>query len=167
MLESIRNSTIYNVSSRMYYQYFTFKGLEYTGNIVFSLIFLQIFFQRNIFRKLRIRVISSSQWSVVSEVLFEEMCADFWGLHKNNYAFHFTFFKNISVSFVLPLTIKRDITLHKRATVHIWFIGPWRINGISFPNWWNSFTLRIFPSEYILTVVVTAWLSFTSSLVNC
>ena len=40
MLESVRNSTIYNVSSRIYYQYFTFKGLDYTRNIVFSLIFL-------------------------------------------------------------------------------------------------------------------------------
>ena len=66
LLESVRNSTIYNVSSRMYYQYFTFKGLDYTRNIVFSLTFLQSFFQRNIFRKLRITVISSNQWSVVS-----------------------------------------------------------------------------------------------------
>ena len=40
MLESVRNSTIYNVSSRIYYQYFTFKGLDYARNIVFSLIFL-------------------------------------------------------------------------------------------------------------------------------
>ena len=61
LLESVRNSRIYKVSSCMYYQYFTFKGLGYTRNIVFSLIFLQIFFQRNIFRKLRITVISSSQ----------------------------------------------------------------------------------------------------------
>ena len=61
LLESVRNSIIYNVSSRMYYQYFTFKGLDYTRNIDFSLISLQIFVQRNIFRKLRITVISSSQ----------------------------------------------------------------------------------------------------------
>ena len=54
LLESVRNRTIYNVSSHMYYQYFTFKGLDYTRDIVFSLIFLQIFFQRNIFRKHRI-----------------------------------------------------------------------------------------------------------------
>ena len=50
----------------MYYKYFPFKGLDYTRNIVFSLIFLQIFFLRNIFRKLRITMISSSQWSMVS-----------------------------------------------------------------------------------------------------
>ena len=61
LLESVRNRIIYDVSSRMYYQYFTFKGLDYTRNIVLSLIFLQIFFQRNIFRKLRITAISSSQ----------------------------------------------------------------------------------------------------------
>ena len=61
LLESVRHSTIYIVSSRMYYQYFTFKGQDYIRNIVFSLIFLQFFLQRNIFRKLRITVISSSQ----------------------------------------------------------------------------------------------------------
>ena len=62
LLESVRNSTIYNVSSRMYYhhQYFTFKGLDYTGNIIFSLIFSQIFFQHDIFKKLGMTVISSS-----------------------------------------------------------------------------------------------------------
>ena len=38
-----RNSTTYNVSNRLYYQYFTFKGLDYTRNIVLSLIFWQIF----------------------------------------------------------------------------------------------------------------------------
>ena len=47
LLESIRNSIICNVSSHRYYQYFTFKGLDYTRNIVCSLIFLQIFFQRS------------------------------------------------------------------------------------------------------------------------
>ena len=63
LLESVKNSTIYNVSIRIYYQYFTFKDLDYDKNIIFSLIFLQLFFQRNtnIFRKLRITVISSSQ----------------------------------------------------------------------------------------------------------
>ena len=63
LLESVKNSTIYNVSIRIYYQYFTFKDLDYNKNIIFSLIFLQMFFQRNtnIFRKLRITVISSSQ----------------------------------------------------------------------------------------------------------
>ena len=35
LLESVRNSTIYNVSSRMYCKYFTFKGLDYTRNIGF------------------------------------------------------------------------------------------------------------------------------------
>ena len=30
---SVRNSTIYNVSSRIYYEYFTFKDLGYTRNI--------------------------------------------------------------------------------------------------------------------------------------
>ena len=39
LLEPVGNSTIYNVSGRIYYQYFTFKGLDYTRNIVFSLIF--------------------------------------------------------------------------------------------------------------------------------
>ena len=64
-------------------------------------------------------------WLVLFE-LFEEMGAVglYGGLHKNNYAFHFTFFKNVSVSFVVSLTINRDITFHKRATVHIWFIEP-------------------------------------------
>ena len=37
---------------------------------------------------------------------------DFLGLYKNNYAFHFTVFKNVSVSLVVSLTIKTDITLH-------------------------------------------------------
>ena len=140
LLESVRNSTIYNAISRMYYHYFTFKGVDYTRNIIFSLFLLQIFFQRNIFRKLRIKVITLP----VSEmgqyflsylrkcVLQTYEACDFWGLHKNNYMFHFTFFKNVSVSFVVSLKIKRDITLNKRATVHIWFIEPWRINGISF-----------------------------------
>ena len=56
-----RNSTICNVSGRIYYQYFTFKGLDYARNKVYSLFFLQIFFQSSIFRKLTITVISSSQ----------------------------------------------------------------------------------------------------------
>ena len=149
---------------------------------------MQVFFQHNILRKLRITVISSSQCSVVStfwvtwgNVRCKLMKPDFWGLHRNNYAFHFTFFKNVFVSFVVSLTINRNIKFHKgatvhiwfiepwriRATVHIWFIEPWRINGISFPIWWNSFTLCIFRSMYILTVVITTWLSFTFSLVNC
>ena len=50
------NSAIYNVSSRMYDQYVTLKGPDCTRNIVFLL----IFFQHNIFRKLRITVISYS-----------------------------------------------------------------------------------------------------------
>ena len=33
-------------------------------------------------------------------------------------------FSKIFVSFVVSLTIKRDIALHERATVHIWFIEP-------------------------------------------
>ena len=57
----VKNSTIYNVSSRIYYQYFTFKGLDYTRNIVYSLLFVQIFFQRSIFRRLTVIDISSSQ----------------------------------------------------------------------------------------------------------
>ena len=61
LLESVKNSAIYSLSSRMFYQNFIFKGLGYTRNIFFSLIFLQIFFQLNIFRKLRITVITSSQ----------------------------------------------------------------------------------------------------------
>ena len=171
LLDSVKNSTIYNVSSRIYYQYFTFKGQGYTRNIVFSLISLQVFFQRNIFRKLRITVITSSRWNILLLFeLFEEMCdVDLWsswflGVTQKNYAFQFTVFY---VSFVLSLTIKLDITLHKRATVHVWFIEPWRINGISFPIWRNSFTFCIFRSKYSLTVVVTAVLSFSSSFVNC
>ena len=154
MLESVRNSTIYNVSSSMDYQYFTFKGLDYKKNMVFSLVFLQFSFKCNIFRKLRIAVISSSQGSVVntfwviwgntrSRLMKPQIFGDY--IHKNNYAFHFTFFKNVSVSFVVSLTINRDIMFHKRATAHIWFIEPWRI---SFPIWWNSFTLCIFRSKY-------------------
>ena len=33
LLESVRNSAIYNVSSRIYYEYFTFKDLGYARNI--------------------------------------------------------------------------------------------------------------------------------------
>ena len=44
---------------------------------------------------------------------------DFLGLNKNNYVFYFTVFKNVSDSFIVFLAIKRDITLHKRVTVHI------------------------------------------------
>ena len=156
MLESVRNSTIYNVSSRMYYQYFTFKCLDYIKDIVFSLILLQIFFQRNIFRKLRITVISSSQWSVASTfwVIWGNVRCRlvkpliFWGLHKNNYEFHFTFLENAPFSFFVSLTINRDISFHKRVTVHLWFIESWGINGISFPIWQNSFTLCIFRQKY-------------------
>ena len=36
-----------------------------------------------------------------------------------SYAFRFIFFKNVSVSLVMSLTIKRNITLHERATDHI------------------------------------------------
>ena len=64
MLESVRNSAIYSVSSCIYYQYFTVKDIEYTRNIFYLLIYLQI--QRNIYRKLRITIISSSQWNVVN-----------------------------------------------------------------------------------------------------
>ena len=111
----------------MYFQYFTFKALD----VVISLNLLQIFFQRNIFRKLRIIVITSSHWIVVSifwVIWGNVRCRlmkplTFWGLHKNNYAFHFIFFKNVSVSFVVFLTINRDITFHEKATVHIWFIA--------------------------------------------
>ena len=173
MLESVRNITIYNVNSRIYYRYFTFKGLDYTRNIV---VFLKIFFQRSIFRKLTIAVISSSQWNVVSTfwVIWENvrcrlMKPLIFGYYTKiiNYAFHFTFFKNVSVSFAVSSTIKRNITLHERTTNHLWFIETWRINGISFSIWWNSFTFCIFRSKYILTVVVTAWHFFISSLVNC
>ena len=52
LLESLRNSIIYNVISPIYHNYFTFTGLDCTRNIVFSLIFLQIFFQRNILESL-------------------------------------------------------------------------------------------------------------------
>ena len=117
LLESVRNRIICDVSSRMYYQYFTFKGLDYTRNIVLSLNFLQIFFQRNIFRKLRITAISSSQWTVVSTfwVIWGNVrCRvikplSFGGYTRIITPFHFTFFKNVSVSFVVSLTIERDI----------------------------------------------------------
>ena len=39
-----------------------------------------------------------------------------------SYTFHFIFFKNVSVSFAVSLTIKRNITLHERATDYIRFI---------------------------------------------
>ena len=86
----VKNSTIYNVSSRIYYQYFTFKGLDYTRNIVYSLLFVQIFFQRSIFRRLTVIDISSSQWNVVSSfwVIGGNVRRrlmkppDFWGLQK-------------------------------------------------------------------------------------
>ena len=130
MLEPIGNSTIFNViSSHIYYQYFTFKGLDYTRNIVFSLIFLQIFFQRNIFRKLRITVISSNHWNVVSTfwvILGNVRCRLMKPLIFGDYTKIITrFILHFSKMFLfrlLCLTIKRDITLHKRATVHIWFI---------------------------------------------
>ena len=176
MWESVRNSIIYNVSCRIYYQYFTFKGLNYTRNIVYSSIFLQIFFQRSILRKLTITVISSSQWNMVSTIWViwrNERCRLMkpliFGDYSKiiSYAFYFTFFINVSFSFVVSLTIKRNVTLHERATDHVWFIETWRINGISFSIWWNSFTFCIFRSNYILTVILTAWHFFSSSLVNC
>ena len=58
--------------------------------------------------------------------------------------FNLHFSKKFSVSFVVSLTTNRDITFHKRATVYIWFIKPWRINGISFSIWKSSLTLCIF-----------------------
>ena len=136
--------------------------------------FLQIFFQHNIFRKFRITVISSSQWNVVSTfwVIWGNVRCKlmkpliFWDYTKIITCFILQFSK-MFVSFVVSLTIKREMTLHKRTTVHIWFIEPWRINGISFPLWLNSFTLCIFHLKYISTVVVTARLSSTSGLVNC
>ena len=133
MLEAVRNSTIYSVSSHMYYQYFTFKGLNYTWDIVFSLIFLQIFFQRNIFRKLRIIVISSSQWSVVST---------FWVI-----------WANVRCRLMKPLVLGDYTKIIMRFILHFSKMFLFRC---------------IFCSKYILTVVVvTAWLSFTSSFVDC
>ena len=43
LLESVRNSTMYNVSSRIYYQYFTFKDPDFARNTDSWLIFLEIF----------------------------------------------------------------------------------------------------------------------------
>ena len=164
MWVSVRNSTICNASGRIYYQYFTFKGLDYTRNKVYSLIFLQIFFQSSIFRKLTITVISSSQLNVVSTFWFiwgNVRCRlmkpfIFGGLHKimTHFILHFS---KMFLFFAVSLTIKRNVTLHERATDHIWFIETWRINTISFSIWWNYFTFCIFRSKYILTVVVTAW----------
>ena len=161
----------------MYYRYFTFKGLDYTRNIVYSLVFLKIFFQRSIFRKLTIAVISSSQWNVVSTfwVIWENvrcrlMKPLIFGYYTKiiNYAFHFTFFKNVSVSFAVCSTEKKHNII-------------WEDNWPSLVYWnmknqWDfildlmklfSFTFCIFHSKYILTVVVTAWHFFISSLVNC
>ena len=113
LLESVRNSTIYNVSSRICYQYFTFKGLNYTINIVYSLIFLKI--QRNIFRKFRITIISSSQWNVVStfRVLWGNVrCSIMKPMVFGNYTKTIThFILHFSKMFLfdfLSLTIKRD-----------------------------------------------------------
>ena len=39
-----------------------------------------------------------------------------------NYAFRFTFFKNVSASLAMSLTITRNITLHERAIDHIGFL---------------------------------------------
>ena len=129
MLESASNSTIHNVSSHMYYQDFTFKGLDYTRNIVFSLIFLQIFFQRNIFRKLRITVISSSQWSVVStfwviwgNVRCRLMKPLIFGDYTKIITRFILHFSKMFLFCLLYLTIKEDITLHKRATIHVCYI---------------------------------------------
>ena len=135
---------------------------------------LQIFFQRSIFQRLTIIYISSSQWNVGS---------NFWVIGGNvrcrlmkpmmfgddtKIITHFILhFSKMFVSFVVSFTIKRNITLHERATTNIWLIETWRNNGISSLMWWNSFTFCIFCSRYILTVVVTAGHFFTSSLVNC
>ena len=141
MLESVRNSTMYNLSSRMHYQYFTFKDLDHTRNTDFSLTFLQIFFQRNIFKKLSLTVFSSSQWSVVITfwVIWGNVrCRLMKPLIFGDYTKIITrFILHFSKMFLfhLLITIKGDTTLHKRATLHIWFIEPWRINRISFPNW--------------------------------
>ena len=56
--------------------------------------------------------------------------------------------------------INGDIVLHNKAqTVQIWFIEPWRVNGISFLIWRDFFT------RWILTEAM-AWLSLTSALVR-
>ena len=113
--------------------------IDYTRNIVFSLIFFQIFFQRNISRKLRITVISSSQWSVVGTfwVILGNVCC---GLMKplifGDYTKIITrlilHFSKMFLFRLLCLTIKRDITLDKRATLHIWFIER------AMKNQWDS-----------------------------
>ena len=154
----------------MYYQYFTFKGLDYTRNIVFSLIFLQIFFQRNIFRKVRITVISSSDWNVVSTfwvILGNIHCRFmkpliFGGYTKIIMRLILQFWKMFLFRW-LCRAIKRDITLHKTATIHIWFIEQ------TMKNQWDLIPdlmkLSVFFAQNMfLTVVVTAWLSF---FVNC
>ena len=175
MLEPVGNSTIYNVRSRMYYQYFTFKGLDYTRNIVFPLIFLQVFFQRSIFRKLRITVISSSHWNVVSTfwvilgmVRYKLMKPLIFGDDTKIITRFILNFSKMLLFCLLCLTIKRDITLHKRATVHIWFIKR------NMKNQWDSIhdLMKLFYTLYFLlkiylTAVATAWFSFASSLVNC
>ena len=113
----------------MYYQYFAFKVLDYTTNIVFLLIFLQIFFQRNIFRKVKITVISSSQWIVVStfwvisgNVRCRLMKALIFGDYTKIITRFLLHFSKMFLFCLLCLTIERDITLHKRTTIHIWFI---------------------------------------------
>ena len=124
-----KQETVARVGQKHYNQLFTSRGLDYTRNIVFSLIFLQIFFQRNLFRKLRTTAISSTVkcdqcfWSDLRKCALQTYEApDLGGLPKNNYAFHFTFFKNGSVSFAVSLTINTHITFHKSATVYIFYL---------------------------------------------
>lgn len=98
----------------------------------------------------------------------------FWEFIKlnKNFPFLFLFLKTPScVSFVVSLTIQGKMAPCKTAhSVRVWFIGPWRINGISFLIWRNfsfaSMLYIILPAQYILTEPIT-WPSFTSVFINC
>ena len=93
-----------NVSSRMNYLEFAFKGQKYARNLVFLLIFCQSFWNikkiLNICKKLRISVISSSQWNMSlgsifwitwKKVMHTREAPDFGGLYQNmNCAFPLT-----------------------------------------------------------------------------
>ena len=140
----------------MYYKYFTFKGLNYTRNIiVFSFIFLQIFFQRNIFRKLRITVVTSSQWNVASTfwVIWGNVrCRLMNPLIFGDYTkikIITRFILHFSKMFLFRLLcleqFKDNITVHWKATVYIWCLVYWTMK-----NQWNFIPdlMKLFSTLY-------------------
>ena len=55
--------------------------------------------------------------------------------------------------------------INKARPVHIWFLDPWRVNGISFLIWRNFFARCIARSTWILNEAM-AWLPLTSAFVS-